>query len=151
MRVALATICDYATVREGLLTVVSAGVNRLWRDQVPAPMNICLAVLLEVEQDSRADIHDFELVISGPDGAQVAKAEGAIQAGASLREVPEPEELAYIPLALDLRGVPAPVYGLYTMRIRVSQADPLELRFKVSRRPDSEPRSQIRSPMTGPH
>ena len=46
MKVSVAAICDFAQVREGLLSVISAGINRLWRPQYPAPMGAMLALIV---------------------------------------------------------------------------------------------------------
>ena len=39
MQVVTALLCDYASVREGLLNILGGGVNRLWRAELPAPLD----------------------------------------------------------------------------------------------------------------
>jgi hypothetical protein len=53
MRIIAGVLCDYAEVREGLLTIVSAGITRLWRAELPAPMGVFLALQVEVEANER--------------------------------------------------------------------------------------------------
>ncbi len=51
MKVRVSTLCDAASIREGLLSVLGAGVNRLVRDSVPAAMLASYAALLEITPD----------------------------------------------------------------------------------------------------
>lgn len=52
--VLVATLCDAATVRDGLLNVLGGGITTLWRDSFPAPIQATFAGLLSVpdEEDS---------------------------------------------------------------------------------------------------
>ena len=83
MRIIAGVLCDYAEVREGLLTIVSAGITRLWRAELPAPMGVFLALQVEVEANERPFPHELEVAITGPSG----KATGKVTGGS--RSVPE--------------------------------------------------------------
>ena len=55
MEIRVATICDFAQVRDGLLSVISAGITRVWRSQYPAPLGVMLALVFEVGPGRRVD------------------------------------------------------------------------------------------------
>ena len=40
MRLETALLSDHASVRDGLLFVVAGGITRVWRSQLPAPLNL---------------------------------------------------------------------------------------------------------------
>ena len=46
MDIRVATLCDFAQVREGLLFVSSAGITRVYRESFPAPIGVMLALVL---------------------------------------------------------------------------------------------------------
>ena len=48
MRLAIGTLADAANVREGTLSLLSAGINVLERGECPAPLGASLALLLEI-------------------------------------------------------------------------------------------------------
>lgn len=52
MEIRVATICDFAQVREGLLSVLSAGVTRVWQTQYPAPLGVMVALIFELAPGS---------------------------------------------------------------------------------------------------
>ena len=79
MNVGTALLCDFASVRDGLLFVVGGGVTRLWREEFPAPMGVCLALVFEVHQMEAPHPHQIDVRIVGVDGAQIARIEGAFQ------------------------------------------------------------------------
>lgn len=41
----MAVLCDRATVRDGLLHILGAGVTIVYRDKVPAPLDVDVADL----------------------------------------------------------------------------------------------------------
>lgn len=117
MRVGTALICDFASVRDGLLNVVGGGVTRIWRESFPAPLNICLALVFELHQMELDRSHQLVVQIMGEDGAQVAMVEAGFQTGKS-PGIHVGEELI-VPVALDLRNAGLPNPGAYSVEVGV--------------------------------
>lgn len=68
-----AMLCDAATVREGLLNVLGAGITQLNREQFPAPMGVQLALLLNASQDEMSKNHRMKLALLHQAGDKVAE------------------------------------------------------------------------------
>lgn len=64
MRLAMATLADFANVREGMLNVVSAGIRSIGRENYPSPLNVYLAMLLEIYDDDAIDEVLIEVVLN---------------------------------------------------------------------------------------
>src|SRR5664280_611203 len=79
MKVALAVVCDYAEVRENLLTLVAAGITRLRRDTLPAPLSVFVALQLEVAAGERPFPHEVTARVVGPAGNELATIAGGFQ------------------------------------------------------------------------
>lgn len=141
MRIVVATICDYAQIREGLFTIVSAGITRLWRDQLPQPMAVFLALQVEVPSQERPFPHEVGVDIAGPSGQEVAKLRAAFQVGAGGDF--DPDESVLVSLPLDLRPISVAAYGWHTVAISLDSGEPYVLRVKVARRPALAPDAGI--------
>lgn len=114
-RVSSAILCDFAQVREGLLIVASGAVTRLWVPELPRPMGIMLAAVIEVGYEEI--VH--ELVVSVKEVAKadtVVRMAGGMQANA--RDL-EPGENLYVPIAIDMRGVSVSSYGAHDVHVSV--------------------------------
>lgn len=133
MRIATGVICDYAEVREGLLTIVSAGLTRLWRPQLPAQMGVFLALQIELDPSERHLPHEFGVVIRGPTGNEVGKAAGGFQIAEGLPA--EPNETATASLPLDLRPIPLAEYGWHEFVISIDSEEACRMRVLVARPP----------------
>jgi len=128
MRLSSALLCDYAAVREGLLTTVSAGITRVSPPALPAPLGLFVALVIEVEPDQRALPHEIRMGVVGPDHSVVGKIRGAFQVGSGDFEA---DEVSLIPVPFDLRPVPLAHAGWYSIDITVDAQAPVSLRFKV--------------------
>lgn len=117
MDVAAALLCDSATVREGLLNVLGAGVTRLWRPELPAPLAVTLAVIAEMAEEDLPVPHEVEVTISNT-GGLIGQAMGGFQAGAPAANV-EAGERFLVPIALDLRNAGTNAYGRHEMRVSI--------------------------------
>jgi hypothetical protein len=136
MKVASAFLCDAATVREGLLHVLGGGITRLWREEVPAPMGVAVALLLEVDRSELGRPHQLEMVVMGEDGGEVAKVQGGFQSP------PNPHlefgENALLPIQVPLHGAAVPTYGQYSMSVHIDNVMHARLTFIV-RHPSQKP------------
>lgn len=120
-------ICDYAQAREGLLTVCSGGITRIFVSVLPAPLPVMVASLLEFGPDDIGPIHEITWRLSRVDAAEtVATGGGAVQ----ITEVPasEPGELVQMPMVIDLRFIPVTSPGQYDIKLQVDSANELEMR-----------------------
>lgn len=130
MRLVIASLCDAAVIREGLLQVLGAGINRLTRTSLPAPIDVELALMfqLESEDEARAE-HSVTVALLGPDGEdEVGSYEmgwGPSQGG----DVPRPFPL--VPLPSALRWMPVEAYGHYELRVALDGESVASLPFLV--------------------
>jgi hypothetical protein len=114
MRARAALLCDAATVREGLLHVLGGGITRLWRDQLPAALNVTMAFMLEVEQEHLGSLVEVGVLIKDPDGDAVIEVNGSLQPeGGRL----EHGEVQLLPMVLPLGAGGVQRYGRYSAEI----------------------------------
>jgi len=127
MRISSMVICDFAQVREGLLTVCSAGITRIFAPVLPTALGVMVASLLELGPDDVGPIHELTWGLSRVDGAEtVHSGTGAIQ----VTEAPslEPGELIQMPVVIDLRLIVVLALGQYDFKMRLDGAEDLEIR-----------------------
>lgn len=123
MKLTVAALCDRATVREGLLHILGAGVSQVAMPFLPAPPDVDLALLLTA-QDYRelAGAHKVSVrVLRDEDGQQVASAEFRWE-GPDLHlteDAPSPS----LPLSVPIRGMPVPTYGMYKIVVDVDDEE----------------------------
>jgi hypothetical protein len=133
MKVALAVVCDYAEVRENLLTLVAAGITRLRRDTLPAPLSVFVALQLELTAGERPFPHEVSVRVMGPAGNELATIAGGFQVASSADF--EADESGVVSLPFDLRMVTAVEFGWYTVEITIDGSNKQSLRLKVTRPP----------------
>jgi len=129
-RITAAVLCDFAQVREGLLFVQSAGINRMWRPKTPAPLGFMLGLVLEIEAGEYERPHTLRATVKQVDTARVV---ARIDARAQLNDTSgyEPGEAAVVPLVVDLRAAEVPAFGQYDVQIAVDGGDTTILSFWV--------------------
>jgi uncharacterized protein DUF6941 len=136
MRVGTALLCDFAAVRDSLLFVVGGGVNRLYRDEYPAPMGVSLALVFEVHQMEAAHPHEIDVRVVGEDGAELARMQGGFQT--NLPPGVHVGEEILVPVGLDLRDVGLQTAGAYSIEISVDGTHHRTVQFWVEPRPTLE-------------
>jgi hypothetical protein len=106
-----AIICDYAQVRDGLLFMMSGSITRVFRPDLPAPMGVMLALVMEVPAGEQDQVHEVNVAVkhAGTASEVFRLAGGAQVAGA----VTYPGESIYVPMVIDLRMVNAGAYGAF--------------------------------------
>lgn len=72
MRIDCALLCDFVTVREGLLHILGGGVSRLSRPEFPAPIGVGMAVRVVLHPTEADRTHHLEGRLLAEDGAPVA-------------------------------------------------------------------------------
>lgn len=130
-------LCDFATVREGLLHVLGAGVTRLWRQTYPAPLGLSLALLFRLEPSETHEQHRLRVVLVNEDGQRQAELDGqfGVQAGPGTR----PGEQVVMPMVLNLQGMPIMKAGTYSLDILLDSLQIGSLSFVVAT-PEAGPR-----------
>jgi hypothetical protein len=118
MDVTTAMLADFAQVREGLLFVASGGVTRCYRDQLPAPLNVYLATVLELDRIEAERMHELHVVVVDEDGQQLAEIAGEIQLGSTQMMI---NENLNVPIVFDLRNVPVERYGSIEIRLYIAR------------------------------
>jgi hypothetical protein len=134
VEIVAALICDAATVREGLLNVLGAGITRLWRPQLPAPLSIDFATLISCPQEQIGRLHEVEVRITGPSGNAVAVAMGAFKMERAQRL--EDGEAQLLPLVLSFQTVATKEFGRHCLAATIDHdgATTKELDFWVLHR-----------------
>ncbi|HLY13365.1 MAG TPA: hypothetical protein VKR24_03375 [Candidatus Limnocylindrales bacterium] len=109
MRLTVATLADFAEVREGLLFVSGAGIDQVFVATVPIPLPLTLALLVQIEP---RDGSPLELKISVDVRKQgqrpLTQINGLVKG--SLRD---PSRNGQVSLAIDLRMATIPDEGRY--------------------------------------
>lgn len=128
MRVSSALVCDAATVREGLLHILGGGITRLWREQLPAPLGVTIALMIAVGHEELGTPIDVRLVLTGPDGATVLEVRGTMETTGRL----EAGETQLAPMVLPVAPVQTEIYGRYSGEITLNgRVQPEDITFWV--------------------
>lgn len=128
MKLTTTLLCDYAQVRNGLLHVVSGGVNRLVRREFPAPMGVCFAMVMELDHFEGQRSHELTIRIIDADGTEIAQGSGAMQ---PRRPGSADPLLGHVPHVFDLRNVRVPAPGLYELKVYMDGAHQADLAFQA--------------------
>ncbi len=114
IKVAAFFLADAATVREGLLNVLGAGVNVVVRPTFPAPLGVPLVAVLEVEPDDRTT---HQIVVSvQADATPLVQVQVQLEGGAS---GPFADLPAYVPLVLPVGDARLPQPGRYEAALAI--------------------------------
>jgi hypothetical protein len=117
MEITTAMLADFAQVREGLLFVSSGGITRCYREELPAPLGVFLAVVLQLDRVEAERTHEVEVILVDEDGGELARIAGEIQIG-------EPQlllnESLNLPITFDLRNIPVERFGNVEARFYVA-------------------------------
>ena len=132
MKLVLAALCDFAQVRDGLLSVISAGLTRLWRPQFPAPIGAMLALIIEVAPGEATVPREIRLRVENADGGRLAESSAAFQLGAPPAQI-DSGELMVVPFAVDFREVQLPAAGRYqiVVDLMTEGLEPTVLAFRA--------------------
>lgn len=123
-------LADHATVREGLLHVLGGGITRLFRDPLPAPMGVVVAIMLQpADFADLATQHRLEVIItraSDEGDTAVAKAVMTLDATG-----PDAGPLPAIPVVVPLQGVPITATGVHKIMIDLDGEAAEVIEFEV--------------------
>lgn len=116
MHLTTALLCDFAQVREGLLFVASGGITRMWRPELPAPLGVMLAVVIELDQIEAQRPHEFAVHCMAEDGQRVLSFEGGFQVSGPAPDMHSTENYQ-VPISVDLRFAGVDRYGAHDLKI----------------------------------
>jgi len=130
MRVAAAFLCDAASVRQGLLSVLGGGVTILRRQSFPAPLGITLVYMPEVDADEMSRTYNFTIDVHAVDDPKpLAHIEGGWQADAS--DLTDPTLSNYAPIVVPLDQVALAKPGYYTVAIDLKGVETRSITFRA--------------------
>jgi hypothetical protein len=136
VKITTGLLCDFASVREGLLFVVGGGITRVRRTQYPAGLDCTVALLVELHQMELTRPHELELRVLGPDGEDVANLKAGFQT-ARPSDLDIGENLS-IPVVVDLRGAALSKPGRYNIEASIDGSHQLTLSFRATSPPTME-------------
>lgn len=110
-------LCDFAQVREGLLTVVSGGVTRVGLSKFPAATPLYLAIMVYLPPDAVDSPHAVRVLFKYPDTAEKF-AEANVNVSPHASDEQRAEGISF-PVPLDLHGVTLPRPGMIDIQVEV--------------------------------
>jgi hypothetical protein len=109
-----ALLCDYVRAESGLAHVLAAGIDTIYRPEVPAVANLGLLARFTFTDEDLGQDHQLELQLTDQEGQQVARVTGT----PPLQPVPGlPEGWPYGGIVALNFGVPFPHHGPYRLTI----------------------------------
>lgn len=141
MKVTAILLADHASVREGLLHVIGAGITRIAREPFPARLDVSLALVLQTSDESDLMAgHSLKISIAesfpGGDGQMVASAnvelvipEGSIISGPNYQ----------LPVVVPIQAVPVPGAGVYVIKVYLDGDLAASYDFEVVKPGDFQP------------
>lgn len=126
-----ALLCDYVRAEAGLAHVIAAGIDTIWKDEVPSGQNLGLLMRVGFARSECGRPHRIEIIVQGEDGDRLAQ----------LSAVVEPEWLEGLPASWTSGaltginiGVPLPRFGLYSVEILVNDTLMKAIPLRVAQR-----------------
>lgn len=112
-----AMLCDAATVREGLLNVLGAGITRLHREQFPAAMGTQMALLLHSTAKDMGKNHKLVITVTHESKEKVAEFSVEFSVGAN--QGAKPDEVITVPLVATFAQQVLPQPGTYNIELNI--------------------------------
>jgi hypothetical protein len=114
-----ALLCDYVRAESGVAHVIAAGIDSIYRSEVPAVANLGLLARVTFTDDDIGQDHQFEVRLVDPEGQQVARVTGT----PPLAPMPGlPEGWPYGGIFAINFGVTLPRHGPYQLHILLDGA-----------------------------
>jgi hypothetical protein len=123
-------LCDAATVREGLLNVLAAGITSLSRPEFPGPMSVSVAMIFTLDGETAENIeYPISVVIENTDTREEIL---AADVGLSLvRRADAKAAPQSVPIVGDFSAVEIPAAGSYAVRVNHENRELGRLRFEA--------------------
>lgn len=112
MRASIVAICRSAHPHDNLLSIDSAGINRVANARYPAPMKVMVAVMVELPQGESKNEQQIRVRVEDADGGLVAQDSVRFRCD-YLSPMNDPGELVVTSVVFDCRDVQLPAAGRY--------------------------------------
>ena len=122
-------LCDAANVREGLLSILGAGISSISRSAFPAQLECVVAIQFELSGASPDDKIALRVVVTGGNGEQVDVPEFETTLNRVPIEQDSPTSSATFPFVLNAAALSVPAVGSYRMALFVNDQELSALRF----------------------
>jgi hypothetical protein len=111
-------LCDFAQVREGLMTIVSGGVTRVRPPVYPATFGLHIAVMLELSPDDFGQTHECRVSVAVAE-TSLKLVEMVTNFVQQPHPSAQPGEPMVIPLAINFSQVAILEPGQYDVKVAV--------------------------------
>jgi len=128
-----AMLCDAATVREGLLNVLGAGITRLHREQFPAAMGTQLALLLHSSAKEMGKPHKLLITITHETKEKIA--EFGVDFSVAANPGHNANEDITVPLVANFQNQVLPHAGTYNIELNVDGKVARNVQFHAAMTP----------------
>ncbi|MER5859803.1 hypothetical protein ABT131_30015 [Streptomyces sp900105245] len=132
MKLIMAALCDRATIREGLLHILGAGVTQC-TVAIPGAADLDLAILIRAENwEELAGRHTLQTTLRHQDGTQV----GAVEMGweaPTTNPAEQDQPLPQLPVVAPLRNILLTHEGEYHASIAVDGTELGSVHFNVTK------------------
>ena len=132
-------LCDAANVREGLLSILGAGISSISRPAFPAQLECVVAIQFELSGASPDDKVVLRVVVTGGDGEQVDVPEFETTLNKAPMEQDSPTSSVTIPFVLNASALSVPAVGSYLMALFINGQELSALRFDALLAPAQGP------------
>lgn len=136
MRLAMATLADAANVREGMISVLSAGASELWRRDFPAPFGAVVVLLVEVAASD--DVRELDVEARMMRRAEDGTEEGVASMTGKLRLNQMGAPFTNAPAILGWGNTRLESPGEYYIRVTVGGRIWTDIPFMVNQLPRGE-------------
>lgn len=122
-------LCDYAQIREGLLQVVSGGIDRVVLANVPNSINVVVAAVISPSATCTPGEHQAVMVLhqkSGPQPGVLVRLSATVTLGSDIRPG------SSIPMVFDFRGAELPAPGEWTVTLGIDGQRYDEVSFEAA-------------------
>ena len=130
MRIVAALLSESAVARDGLISILNAGVNIISNESLPAPLSTTLAVVLELDSEDIVSSFQIEMsVYHGADdtGSLLGTTEAFWEAGdPAFSDLP-----SFVNLAVPLAPIILTEYGIHSIKIVAGNLPPFYIQFKA--------------------
>ncbi|NGO09310.1 hypothetical protein G5C60_17305 [Streptomyces sp. HC44] len=136
MKLSMGILCDRATVREGLLHILGAGVTKTSLTLPTAP-DLDLAIMLSSETWSEfAGTHSITVIVRHEDGTETGKLQLGWEApdlGQQTDSSGAGEPMAQVPIVVPLRSIPLTEEGAHFVDLLVDGVNLTTVSFLVTK------------------
>ena len=122
-------ICDYVRAEGGIAHVISAGIDTIWANEVPAGQNIGLLMRFTFTRNECGREHRIEVIFQDADGERLAQIAAAVTPQWN-QELPAGWRAGVL-MGLNV-GVPLPAYGLYSLEIMLNDSQVKTIPLRVA-------------------